>query len=112
MKKEKKKNIIGQRIRQFRRGKGMTQADLAERINKTVEMVCHLENGAASTKISTLEDIAEVLDVETYQFFTEATDANKLRISGKLLDIFLELEDADDKTVDAIAHLIRKSNLK
>ncbi|MBQ7413200.1 MAG: helix-turn-helix transcriptional regulator, partial [Alphaproteobacteria bacterium] len=63
--------ILSQNIKRLRKERGLTQSQLAEKINKTVEMVCQLENCMVSTKLSTLDDIADVLDVPVYQLFMD-----------------------------------------
>ena len=64
-------NILGKRIRQLRKENKWTQAELAEKIDKTTEMVCHLENGTASTKLKTLETLANVFNVDISDLFQE-----------------------------------------
>ena len=45
----------------------MTQAQLAERLGKTVEMISQIENNTSSTKLSTLSAMAEIFGIEPYQ---------------------------------------------
>ncbi|GEM_PF-2233236 len=101
-------NLLAQRVRMFRKKKGLTQAQLAEKIGKTVEMVCHLENGTASTKISTLEDICKILEVDVYELFTNRTDIQHLKLSDDLRDLFYELQQADDDVIKSFQTLARK----
>ncbi len=107
MVKNESMRILSRNIRRYRKAKGYTQAVLAEKIDKTVEMVCQLENGMVSTKISTLDKIADVLEVEAYQLFM---DKNALRIdefSPELTDLLLELQDQTPEYIKAVAHLIK-----
>ncbi len=55
--------MIGRRIRQFRKEKGLTQTGLAERLGKSLRVVQKYENGDIDFPISVIDDIAEALDV-------------------------------------------------
>lgn len=99
--------ILSQNIRKFRKAKKITQAQLAKHINKTVEMVCQLENGISSTKISTLNEIADVLGVEVYQLFLEAPLLTIEDLSPDLVEIMRELQDQNDDYVRAVLQLVK-----
>lgn len=59
--------FIGQQISTFRKLKGYTQDDLAIHINSQREQISKLERGLNDIKISTLEKIAEALDIQAVQ---------------------------------------------
>ena len=99
--------ILSQNIRKYRKLKKITQAQLAQRIHKTVEMVCQLENGISSTKISTVNEIADVLGVEVYQLFLEAPLLTIEDLSSDLVEIMHELQDQNPEYVRAIRNLIK-----
>jgi transcriptional regulator with XRE-family HTH domain len=58
---------IGQRIRLFRKGKGMTLQALGEKIYKSRATVSKYENGEIAVEISTLYAIAAALNVKVEQ---------------------------------------------
>lgn len=103
-------DIVGRRVREFRKRKKLTQAQLAEKINKTVEMVCHLENGAASTKISTLYDICDALDIQPYQLFTNLYDFETDKMYPDLVDLFMELREFSPEAVHHMLLAIRATH--
>lgn len=100
-------SIVSKNIRKMRKSRKMTQAQLAERINKTVEMVCQLENGVSSTKISTLNDIADVFDVEVYQFFMDTPLLAVNDFSPAMTEVLQELQDANEEFVKAILGVLK-----
>ena len=106
----KPENIVGRRVREFRKRKKLTQAQLAEKINKTVEMVCHLENGTASTKISTLYDICEALDIQPHQLFTNLYDFEADKMYPELVELFMELREMSPEAVHHILYAIRATH--
>lgn len=62
-----KSRMVGTRIRRFREAKGLTGAEVVEKVNKTRHLVSvpyyyQLEQGQASASWETLERISEVLE--------------------------------------------------
>ena len=54
------KSIIGARVKAARRAAGLTQAILAERIDRTVEAVSNIERGRSLPPLDILDRIAEL----------------------------------------------------
>lgn len=118
MKNEEKKEVLGcinnesryivsRNIKAYRKKARMTQSQLAERINKTVEMVCQLENNVASTKLSTLDAIADVFGIDTYILFLDKDRPNIENFSPELTELMFELEEQTPEFVDALGLLLK-----
>ena len=105
--KEDIKAIVSQNIKRYRKKAHITQAQLAEQIGKTVEMVCQLENNVASTKLSTLEAIANVFDLEPYQLLLPREYPDYERFSPELTDLMLELQDQPKEVLEAFKILLQ-----
>jgi DNA-binding Xre family transcriptional regulator len=57
--------IVGQQVRSFRIERGLSQGELAERANVSVDLISKLEQGTRQTaRISTLTRLAAALDVD------------------------------------------------
>lgn len=100
--------IVSRNIKMYRKKAGMTQAELAQKIEKTVEMVCQIENNVAGTKLSTLDAIADVLGVETYMLFLNRDRPNLENISPELLELMFDLEDETPEFVEALHAFVRQ----
>lgn len=61
---------LGLRIAYFRKLRGLTQEELAEKIDKSAAFIGHVEapNVDKAISLDTLFDIAEALDVPAYKF--------------------------------------------
>ncbi len=61
---------IGLKIAYYRKLRGLTQEELAERINKSPAFIGHIEapNINKAVSLDTLFDISEELDVPAYKF--------------------------------------------
>ena len=56
---------IGQRIRRYRKARGLSQEQLAERIGISVTHMSHIETGNTKLSLPVFVDIARVLEVQT-----------------------------------------------
>ena len=70
MKYEMEYRQLGLRIAYFRRLRGLTQEELAERIDKSAAFIGHVEapNVYKAVSLDTLFDIAEALGVPVFKF--------------------------------------------
>lgn len=105
--KENLKQIMAQRIKEFRHKKGLTQAKLAERIDKSTEMVCKMESGASYTKLPTLLEIAEVLEVEPYELLMPKKDLLARNFSPDMVEIFEDLNEANPEIVNQVKQIVK-----
>jgi transcriptional regulator with XRE-family HTH domain len=90
------KNLAKQ-ARAARLAKGMTQEDLAGRIEMATESVSHIERGVTVPSLKTLAAMADVLEISVADFFAGLTDQRavsgsrmeqeaRLRTLGRQLD--------------------------
>ena len=63
------KELLGLRVKEFRKQKKLTQEKLAEIIGVDNGYISKLEVGQNFPSITTIEKIADVLDVELYELF-------------------------------------------
>lgn len=61
---------MGLKIAYYRKLRGLTQEQLAERVNRTPAFIGHVEapNISKAVSLDTLFDIASVLDIPAYKF--------------------------------------------
>lgn len=63
-------NIIGQNIKKYRKAKGMTQRELADKLLLSESFIAKLESITYQTiSIDTLELISHILEVDITKFF-------------------------------------------
>lgn len=61
--------VFGANLRHHRKAKGLTQAELAEAIGVSEEMISKVERGVASPSFPTIEKLSDTLDVPEVGFF-------------------------------------------
>ena len=64
---------LGEKIKQMRLQKGLTQEELADRCELTKGYISQLENNLNSPSIATLTDILSALGSNLAEFFREET---------------------------------------
>lgn len=99
--------IVAKNVKKYRKKMKMTQHGLAERIGKTVEMVCQVENNIASTKLTTLEAMAKVFDIEPYQLLMPREYPDFESFSPELTDLMLEIQEQPKEFLIALTQLIK-----
>ena len=89
---------IGKKIRQLRKGWGLSQSELAEKIGISFQQVQKYENGSTRISVMRLQQISEALGVDITSFFEQGGRIPKLSdfaleytSGGKLRETFLPL---------------------
>lgn len=77
------KNTFSSNLKEMRKQKGMTQAQLAHLLNISVMTVRRLEAGTRVPKLKTIEDIAKILEVDPMEL-TYGEDVYK-NTAGELI---------------------------
>ena len=62
---------VHENIRAVRRAKGLTQEEVAEKLDMSVNGYGDIERGLCDIKLTRLQQIAELFDVELAQFFED-----------------------------------------
>lgn len=75
-------------LRHHRKAKHLTQAELADKVALSTEMISKIERGIASPSFATIEKLSEILDVPEVVFFgvglIVTTDSERTRILSKI----------------------------
>lgn len=90
---------IGQRIRECRKNKGMTQDELAERLLTKKSTVSAYENDKIDIKISILKQIAKELDTTVF-YLTGEQDED---ISNEVMQMAMVLQQIQSKELRKVA---------
>lgn len=89
------KRVIGLRVREIRKARGLTQEQLAELLDRSVEAVSLLERGQVLPNFETLERLAERLDIALRELVDVSTDNNprKTELLIRLTEIARTLDE-------------------
>lgn len=105
------KQIFGSNLRQARRAKGWTQADLAEAGGLSLDMIGRLERGTVGPSFETIEALAKALGVSAVGFFTgQFVKSGKPSDRANVLNrIVLQLSRASDADLRRLEKVILAS---
>lgn len=93
---------IGLRVRQFRLVTGLTQAELAERVEAAPETISRLERGKLAPSADLVERIASALGVKTDDVLSRKPVKKKAENRPAIQRVVAILEPLPDADVDAI----------
>jgi len=99
--------VIGDRIKQLRTSKNMTQSDLAEIVGLTYIQVGRYEKGKSNPSADVLQKLASALDTTTDFLMSGDTEQVQAQLSDKeLLKQFREVEKMEEKDKSIVKELI------
>lgn len=87
------KKLLGQRIRQLRKARGITQEELAEKLGICTPNISYIENGKFAPSMENFEKLVNIFDVEPYELYKFPSRESTIEIKHKL---FKALEEDDD----------------
>lgn len=87
---------IGQRIRKYRKEKGLNQSELAEKIGKSLRTVQKYEKGEIEVAISVISDIAEVLGVSSSEILGYKSGIEHIGSLSDIMSFLFMLENVQD----------------
>jgi transcriptional regulator with XRE-family HTH domain len=87
-------NLFQQRLRKFRRAKGLSQGELEERIGKERNYITRLETGRIRPPLDVVSQIAEELRIPIGAFFTEDETGQDLKVLRKSIIKIVKSADA------------------
>ena len=90
------KKLLGKRIKEIRKSKGLTQEQLSEMIDIETSSLSGIESGRFFPSLHVLEKIADVFDVELIEFFKFSSLNLPENIYYSILDI-IERQDKNNK---------------
>ena len=98
---------IGQRIARLRKEKGMTQAELAEKLNVTAQAVSKWENDQASPDIEMLLALSKIFDITVDDLLgvekpkvSKGAKPNKKDLEKLVLRIVVDSDDGDKVNIN------------
>lgn len=105
--------LIGIRMRDIRRKKGMTQEKLAEMLGVTIGYVSQMERGITKISLETLASVADLLECDLAELVTGASTSSAAYLTNEIAQEASLLCDRDRKfLLDVISLLLNRDNTR
>lgn len=101
------KTLVGIRVKTARRLRGLSQAELAAQIDRTVDTVSAIERGKSLPNVETLDRLGRVLTIPARELFQEDEAISSPKRAALLTEATLLLRDFSDAKLMTAAELIR-----
>lgn len=108
-KKEDILKVIGKKIQDARKNKNYTQEYVAEKIDKSVDILRSIENGRSIGSVETLLNICNVLDITLDYMFYDLLNKKSEILDNKIYKNFQELNLKEKELIDIIIEHIKKN---
>lgn len=99
---------LGERIRKYRKACGLSQEDLAERVNISTTHMSHIETGNTKLSLSVFADLATALEVRTDDLLWDAPHSRK---SAAVDDIMQTLDSCDAYQAKVISDIVKAAKV-
>lgn len=101
--------LIGQRIRDVRKSKNITQDELAEKMDVSVVYLSRVERGSTSINLPRLAQISEILCVSIEYLIAGSVRSSKTYLNKELAEILKNCTPAKQRLVYEIAKMVEES---
>ena len=99
--------LMGRNIKRLRRQNKMTQEQLAEMMNVSIQMVSNLERGNKAIRIDNLINLSQILDISTDYILTGKETTDDIQA---LTARIAQLPDRDRKMVEMLVEFCLDGN--
>ena len=106
------KKIIGKRIHEFRKKKGITQEELSEAIDISPHYLSALERGIYNIKLETLVKILNILDCSADEVFFDVVNKSCAVTANRLSERLESLPTEEQEKILAVVDTMINSATK
>lgn len=98
---------IGQKIRKYRREKGLSQEQVAEKVGISVTHMCHIETGKTKLSLPVLVDLSRVLKTSIDELLNEPSERDAEEAAEELAQILSRCTSTEVKAIMEIARFVK-----
>ena len=98
--------ILGNSIVERRKILGMTQIELANRLDMAPDALSRIENGYVAPRLNRIEEMAKVLECSVAELFREKNDSLRAR-ADSIADIISPLPaEKQEEVISLVSHFV------
>lgn len=100
---------IGQQIRKIRKAHGLSQEELAERVNISTTHMSHIETGNTKLSLPVLVSIAVALEVRTDDLLIDDFPAGKSKAIDEISSVLESCSAQEAKIIADVVKAVKRS---
>jgi len=100
----RQQSVFVQNLRKYRRKTGLTQAQLAEKVNVSTHHIGMIELSRNNPTLELVERIAEALNIKTYELFIDLLSPNE-ELEQLRQEIKADMKQLLDETLEKAINL-------
>lgn len=100
---------IGQQIRKIRKAHGLSQEELAEKVNISTTHMSHIETGNTKLSLPVLVDIATALDVRTDDLIYDNPIASVSTVLDEIAEVLEHCTVKESKVIADVVKATKRS---
>lgn len=101
--------IIGNNVKTIRLSRGITQEQMAEKLNRSINFVSLIELGKSGMSVETIIAVCNILDISSQSIFKGLIDYNLKENDRYILENISALNSKDKKIVTDLMQYIIES---
>lgn len=105
-------NVIGRRIKNARIEQGLTQEELADKIDVSIAFMSRVERGNSKINLKRLTQIAEILSVSPGYLLTGSNTASKDYLRDDFRQVLDKCSPQQQRLIYAISELVSRTNFE
>lgn len=98
---------VGLRVRAARKERGLSQSELAAKLDRSVDAVSAIERGISLPNLDTLESLARVLDVPLRDFFDFDQQGDSPKQEKAIAELLMLARQMSDRQLSLAVDLVR-----
>lgn len=103
---------LGARIQQYRKSKGLTQEDIADRMRCSLTYISKLENGKASCNLDRLLELCDLLECDAADLLLGINMGSNRYLDPELQQMIAQLTPDDKELLCAMMEVMIRRNQK
>lgn len=103
---------FGERLKQHRVGKHLTQAQLAELIDTNTSSISHLENGTHKPSLNTLITLCNVLDIGVDDLLADSLPMKDIYLDHDIQSLLSDCSEKEKRVIKDMIASLKKSMRK
>lgn len=104
--------IIGERIKQKRKEKGITQEQLAETMDVSIAYLSRVERGETNVNLKRIVQISEILEINVSELITGTNPKTEIYLDKEMKNVLASCPPEKQKLIYNIAKIIAGIDFK